>query len=363
MQRLSMLAEKRVRIVHRESITPREALCVRALAVLGALLTGGLIILCLAKNPFYVYRDMIVGSLGSQTVFRETIRITIPLLIASLSVSLAFAMRFWNIGSEGQILLGATAASYFALFQHEAVPQLALFVIMAVAGMLAGGAAGMLPALFKAKWNTNETLFTLMMNYIAICYIKYLQNGPWKDPMQRGFPKIAMFSQAARLPKVFGVHIGWIIALLLVVLVYFYMRHTKHGYEISIVGESPKTAKYAGMHVGKIVVRTMLISGALSGLVGFVQVAGSDYTLSPSTAGGVGFTAIIVAWLSKLNPVLMIFVSFGIAVLQKGAGKIQTTMKIPASMAEVLIGMILFFMLGCEFFISYKLVLRRKGAR
>ena len=348
------------RIVQRENIAPRDAFCIRALALLGALVTGGLMILCLAKNPVYVYRDMILGSLGSQTVLRETVRIAIPLLIASLSVSLAFSMRFWNIGSEGQILFGAAAASYFALFQHEKMPQLVLLFVMALSSLLAGGAAGVLPALFKAKWDTNETLFTLMINYIAICFIKYLQNGPWKDPMQRGFPKIAMFSQAARLPKVLGVHIGWIFALLLVVIVYLYMNHTRHGYEIRIVGESPNTAKYAGMRVGRIMIRTMLISGALSGLVGFVQVAGADYTLGATTAGGVGFTAIIVAWLSKFNPILMVFVSFGIAVLQKGAGKIQTTMKIPASMAEVLTGVILFFMLGCEFFVSYRVIRRQK---
>ena len=356
----SSWARKKYRIIQRENIAPRDAFFIRALALFCALVTGGLMILCLAKNPIHVYRDMMIGSLGSQTVLRETIRNTIPLLIASLSVSLAFSMRFWNIGSEGQILFGAAAASFFALFQHEKMPPLVLLIVMAIASLLAGGAAGVLPALFKAKWDTNETLFTLMINYIAICFIKYLQNGPWKDPAQRGFPKIAMFSQAARLPKVLGVHVGWMIALLLAALVSLYMNRTRHGYEIKIVGESPKTAKYAGMRVGWIMIRTMLISGALSGLVGFVQVAGADYTLTATTAGGAGFTAIIVAWLSKFNPILMVFVSFGIAVLQKGAGKIQTTMKIPASMAEVLIGVILFFMLGCEFFVSYRVIRRQK---
>ena len=349
-----------LRMVKREAIAPSKVWGIRIMAVLLALCTAGVVLLCLSYNPFAVYKEMVVGSLGTKTAFRETVRLTVPLLIASLSVTLAFTMRFWNIGSEGQILAGAMAASYFALFQYESMPRFWLLVVMAVTAMAAGGIAGVTPALFKAKWGTNETLFTLMLNYIAIGFIKYLQNGPWKDPTQRGFPKIAMFNAAARLPKVFGIHIGWIIALILVGLVFWYMRHTKQGYEITIVGESPRTAQYAGMRVGTILVRTMLFSGALSGLAGFIQVAGADYTLSEATAGGAGFTAIIVAWLSKLNPIVMVFVSFMIAILQKGANKIQTSFKIPASAADVLIGIILFFMLGCEFFIMYKVV-RRNG--
>lgn len=350
--------EPLVRMVRRESISSSKVVLIRVVAILCALLTGGLIILLLGHNPIAVYGDMIVGSLGSNTVLIETIRIAIPLLITSLGISLAFKMKFWNIGGEGQILLGATAASYFALYFHDKVPHVLLLLIMCAAGILAGGLAGLIPAIFKAKWDTNETLFTLMINYIAVCYVKYLQNGPWKDPRMRGFPKIAMFEEAAKLPKVFGVHIGWIIALALVVLVYLYMNHTKQGYEVSVVGESPRTAQYAGMNVGRIVMRTMFISGALAGLAGFIQVSGADYTLTDSTAGGVGFTAITVAWMSKLNPIVMIVVSFAIAILKKGANKIQTTFKIPASAADVLTGVILFFMLGCEFFINYKLIFR-----
>ncbi len=347
-----------VRMVRRENISAVQVTLIRVLAVVCALITGGLIILFLGHNPFAVYKDMIVGSLGTNAVLTETIRIAIPLLITAMGISLAFKMQFWNIGGEGQILFGGIAASYFALFYVDKIPHVPLILVMCAAGMLAGGLAGLLPALFKAKWDTNETLFTLMLNYIAICLLKYLQNGPWKDPRLRGFPKIAMFEAAAKLPKVFGIHIGWIIALGLVVLLHIYLNYTKHGYEISIVGESPRTAKYAGMNVGKILVRTMFISGALAGLAGFIQVSGADYTLNEATSGGVGFTAITVAWLSKLNPIIMVFVSFAIAILKKGSNKIQTTFKIPASAAEVLTGVILFFMLGCEFFINYKLIFR-----
>ncbi len=216
----------------------------------------------------------------------------------------------------------------------------------------------MIPALFKARWNINETLFTLMFNYVALGFISYLQNGPWKET-PNGFPKIAMFVEKARLPKLFDIHIGWIIVLILVLLVYVYMNRTKQGYEISVVGESSNTALYAGMNVRKIIIRTMFISGAIAGLVGFVQVSGSDYTLTNYAANGVGFTAITVAWLSKLNPLIMVAVSVFLAVLQKGSNRIQTNFKIPASAASLLTGIILFFMLGCEFFISYKLIFRK----
>lgn len=353
-----------VRMVKRDAIPKNKAALIRALSVLGALITGGLIMLLLGHNPFAVYTDMIVGSLGSVTAITQTIRITIPLLMTALAISLAFKMRFWNIGAEGQILVGAMAASYFALFQYNNIPRIPLLLIMFVVAVVAGGLWGLIPALFKAKWNTNETLFTLMLNYIALAFLGYLQNGPWKDPAKRGFPKIAMFNEVTWLPKLFGIHIGWVIAIVVMVIVAVYMSRSKQGYEISVVGESSNTAKYAGMNVGKIIVRTMFLSGAICGLVGFIQCTGADYTITDTTAGGVGFTAITVAWLSKLNPYVMLVVAFAIAILEKGSNKIQTTFKIPASAAEVLTGIILFFMLGCEFFINYKLIFRSgKGRR
>jgi ABC-type uncharacterized transport system permease subunit len=352
-----------LRMVKRENLPKTQAVLIRVLAILGSLVFGGLLILALGHNPVAVYADMIKGSLGGVTVLKETIRIAIPLLIAALAISLAFRMRFWNIGAEGQILVGAIAASYFALFAYDSLPSWLLLIVMGLAGIVAGGLYGLLPAIFRARWNTNETLFTLMLNYIALCLLKYLQSGLWKDPAMRGFPKIAMFDAAARLPKVFGVHIGWIIAVFLVVAVYVYLTRTKHGYEIAVVGESSNTARYAGIKVGRVMMRTMVISGALSGLVGFLQVSGADYTLTEMTAGGTGFTAITVAWMSKLNPFLMVVVSFFIAVLEKGAGRIQTTFKIPSSAADVLTGILLFFLLGCEFFINYRLVFRKKGEK
>jgi len=316
----------------------------------------------MGHNPILVYAEMVRGSLGSALVIRDTVRIAIPLVITGLGIGLAFKMRFWNIGAEGQIIAGATAASYFALFWADVLPSPVLLVVMALAAIIAGGAWGLIPAIFKARWNTNETLFTLMLNYVALEGIRYLQFGPWRSPLAMGFPVIAMFDQAARLPRVFGVHIGWIIAIFLVVLVYIYMRKSKQGYEITVVGESVQTARFAGINVKLVILRTMFISGAIAGITGFVSVAGANFTVDQYVTGGVGFTAITVAWLAKLNPVAMIAISSFLAILQKGSGTVQTTFRIPASGADMIIGLVLFFMLGCEFFLNYRLIFRKKSA-
>ncbi len=352
-----------VRMIKRDSIPRSKAYMVRAIAILGALVTGGILILALGHNPFMVYRDMVTGSLGTESALRETARIATPLLVTGLGIGIAFKMQFWNIGGEGQIIMGAVAASYFALFQYKNIPGPLLIIVMVLASIVAGGLWGLIPAVFKARWGTNETLFTLMLNYIALELVRYFQFGPWRDPSQLGFPKMAMFTDAARLPQVFGVHIGWIFALVLVVLVYFYMRRSKQGYEITVVGESVPTAHYAGINVGKVFMRTMFLSGALCGFTGFLTVAGANYTLSEAVTNGVGFTSITVAWLASLNPVIMVVISVFIAMLEKGSNTIQTNFKIPSSAAEILTGLILMFMLACEFFLNYQLVFRKgKGA-
>lgn len=355
--------EPLIRIVKRGDISAKKVWLVRALAGLGAALTGALLILALGHNPISVYTQLVLGAVGGKTVLVETIKKVIPLLGAAIAIAPAFKMKFWNIGAEGQIMAGAIAASYFALFHSQSLPRPVLLAVMFLAAMLAGAIWGVIPALFKAKWGTNETLFTLMFNYIILGFERYLQNGPWKKPSSGGFPKIAMFDNAAKLPRLFGVHIGWVLVLLLVVGMTIYLRRSKQGYEIAVVGESEPTARYAGMNVACIIIRTMLISGAIAGMVGFLQVSGANYTLTENTAGGIGFTAITVAWLARLNPVVMVFIAGFLAILQKGSGRIQTVFLIPASAAEVLTGIILFFMLGCEFFIRYRLVLRGRKER
>lgn len=354
--------EPLIRIEKRSERTHNQIMRLRLLSVLLAIVAGGLFILFIGYNPFSVYGTIVSGAFRSTMAFQATIKLMIPLLIPALGITLAFKMRFWNIGAEGQIIMGAIFATYFALFCWD-FPHWLLMICMFLAGMLGGALWGLIPAFFKAKFNTNETLFTLMLNYIALYLISFLRDGPWQDPNSSGFPKIAKFGKAAQLDKIFGVHAGWLIGLILVMIVYIYLKYTKQGYEISVVGESRATANYAGMNYKKIVLRTMAFSGGICGIAGMVQASGSDLTLTTSVAGGVGFTAIIVAWLAQLNPVGILVVSFLFAVLEKGSTVMQSAHGLSAYSADVLQGIILFFVLGCEFFVRYKFVTRKKGGK
>ena len=354
--------EPLLRVVKRAELTGRQIVLLRLLAVLLALAAGGLFILCLGYNPVAIYTRILSGATRSPMAIQATAKIVIPLLITSLGVTLAFKMRFWNIGAEGQIIMGAIFASYFALF-HADWTHWVLLGAMALAGILGGALWGLVPAFFKARYGTNETLFTLMLNYIALYLISWLQDGPWRDPGSQGFGKIARFDKNASLNKVFGVHCGWIVALVLVAAVFIYLRYTKQGYEISVVGESQETARYAGMNVRKILLRTMALSGGICGLGGMIQAAGADITLTMGVAGGVGFTAIIVAWLSQLNPVIILAVSSLFGILEKGSSVVQSDFGLSTDCADVLQGIILFFILGCEFFIRYRFVGRGHGEK
>lgn len=364
-----MPGEPLVRIAKRGSTSMGKKVAIYVTGFILALVVGALLLLVIGKNPISAYANMVTGSFGTKTSSAETFRLAVPLLIAGVAISLAFKMKFWNIGGEGQILAGAIFASHIVVHvinNNISIAFLPLQFLLAFAAITGGALFGFMPAFFKTKWGTNETLFTLMLNYIAIEYINYLkQLNSWKPP-RTTYPKIINFKDSLPqlvLPKVFGVHIGWIFALALAVTAYLYLKKTKHGYEISVIGDSLNTARYAGMNTRWIQIRTLIISGALCGLAGYFQVAGADYTLTETTAGGVGFTAIIVAWLAKLNPFVMVPVSVFIAMLKKGALAIQSTMKIPASAADLLTGIILFFMLGCELFLEYRLVFRGRGSK
>ena len=347
-----------IRLAKRDNMDPRKVWAIRIGSILIALLLGSLVIMITGNNPFTAYGTMISGALGKKTAIRQTVKIAVPLLGCALAIAPCFRMRFWNIGAEGQITAGAIAATYFGLYWVDKLPSVLLLIVMALAAALAGGIWGLIPAFFKAKWNTNETLFTLMMNYIIIGVVSWLQGGPWEG--RPGSQIIPQFDSAACLPKVFGVHCGWIIVLVLVVFIFIYMRYTKHGYEIAVIGDSVNTARYAGMNVGRIMMRTMLLSGAISGIVGFIFVSGANGTLYNGVADGVGFTSITVAWLSQLNAFAMIVISMMLAVLSKGAETLQTQLSIPASISDIITGLLLFCMLGCEFFINYRLIFRSK---
>ncbi len=348
------------RVIKRTDLSKKQSVVFRLVAILAALATSGIFLLILGFNPFDVYLSMLDGSFGSAYRFKEAIIKTIPLVVTSLGISIAFRMKFWNIGAEGQIIMGAFGASYFALFFSE-LPPIVLIPLMMVAALITGGLWALIPAFFKAQFGTNETLFTLMMNYIAVKWINYLQYGPWKDPKALGFGKIAMFKDNALMPKLFGIHIGWIIAIALVAVMYIFINKTKRGYEIQVIGESENTAKYAGMNVKKIILSSLFLSGALCGLVGMFQVSGVNGTLTYQVSAGVGYTAIITTWLSSLSAPIIVIVCFLFAVLQQGGTFIQTAFQIPASAAQLIQGLILFFVLGSEFFIQYKLLFNKKS--
>lgn len=348
-----------VRVIKKSEPGRIKAASIRIGAIVLALAASSLFILLLSLNPIDVYLKMIQGAFGTAYRVKETIVKTIPLVITSLGIGIAFKMQFWNIGGEGQIAMGAFAASYFALYMNG-MPKPLLLLVMILAGMLAGGLWALIPAFFKAQWGTNETIVTLMMNYIALKWVMFLQYGPWRDPNSLGFPKIANFPENAVLPKLFGVHIGWVFALILVIIVYIFINHTKKGYEIAVIGESMNTARYAGINIKKTILIAIMLSGGLCGLVGMIQASAVNYTLSVEITGGVGFTAIITAWLAALSAPLILIVSFLFAALLEGGSYIQTVFGIPQAAAEILQGLILFFVLGSEFFVRYKFVLVRK---
>ena len=347
-------------LAKRTDINPKRAWMVRGISFLAAIVIGGLIFLIIGNNPFSAYGYIVSGALGKKVAIRQTVKFAIPLLGTALAIAPCFKMRFWNIGAEGQITAGAIGATFFALNYANTMPKPLLLLVMAVGGALCGGIWALIPAVFKAKWGTNETLFTLMMNYIVIGLVKYLQGGPWEG--KPGSQIIPDFAQNAVLPKVFGVHCGWIIVLLLVIFIYVYMNYTKHGYEIAVIGDSVNTARYAGMDVALITMRTMFMSGAICGLVGFMVCSGANMTLYHSVADGVGFTAITVAWLAQLNPFAMMAISLLLAILDKGAGDLQTYMKVPTSIADIITGIFLFCMLASEFFINYRIIINHESS-
>ncbi len=349
-----------IRLAKRDGMEPKKAWAIRVGSIVVALLLGMIPILLAGKNPFESYGVMISGALSKPGYIRQTVKKAIPLLGCALAIAPCFKMKFWNIGAEGQITMGAIWATYFAIHFQNVIPsRFLMLMIMMVAGAIGGAVWAFIPGFFKAKYNTNETLFTLMMNYIAIGIVRWLQGGPWEG--RQGTQIIPMFSDTARLPNVLGIYCGWIIVLVLVVVVHIYMNYTKHGYEVAVIGDSLNTARYAGMDVGWVMMRTMLFSGAISGLVGWMLVSGANGTLNSDVAGGVGFTSITVAWLSQLNSFAMIVIASILAIIEKGSATLQTKLSVPASVAQIVSGILLFCMLGCEFFINYKLIFRRSG--
>jgi simple sugar transport system permease protein len=344
-----------IRIASRPELTGFRENLQRTLAIFAAFAVSALIIRLIGYDPLDVFSKIIAGSLGTAYRIRETIHKAIPLCILSLGTAVAFRMKFWNIGQEGQFYLGAYGASLLAL-SFPAMPSPLLLTSMFLAGFVFGGLWALIPALLKIRFSTSETLVTLMLNYVAAKWVSYLQYGPWKDPQGMGFPRIAPFSNNAVIPNLFGIHIGWVITVVLAILMYILLKWTKLGYEIDVLGESEVTARYAGIPVVRVMVTAILISGGLCGIAGMLQASAVERSLSDQLSGGLGFTSVITTWLARLNPLSVVVVSFLFSILIQGGNFLQSSLQIPASISPIVQGIIIFFVLGSEFFIRYRFV-------
>ena len=350
-------------IVKRIGIPTWKSWIIRIVSVVFALVICGVItVLLTGENPLEVYKTIINGAVGTERRVWSFVQNTAILLCVSLAVTPAFKMKFWNIGAEGQVLMGGLATVYCMLHFGDKLPNWLLIIVLIVVSVVSGALWAVIPAFFKAKWNTNETLFTLMMNYIAIQIVSYfvLMNS---NPKGSGFVGIVNAStEAGWLPKIFGQQylLNIIIVAGLTIFMYIYLKYNKHGYELTVVGESENTARYIGINVKKVIIRTMLLSGAICGIAGFLLVSGTDHTITRDTAGGRGFTAIMVSWLAKFNPIYMILTSLLIVFLQRGAGEISTVFNLNQSFSEIITGIIIFFIIGSEFFVNYSIKFREK---
>ena len=351
-----------VRIARKEDAVGLKAVLIRAGTIFLALVLSLLIIFLLGYNPIQALAAMIKGSFGSLYGLKNTVVVAIPLLITAVGLSVAFSMKFWNIGAEGQLVFGAICAHLVTRFIPGDINGTLLILLMTLAAIAGGAVWALIPGLFRAYSKTNETLFTLMMNYLAIKLAVYLRCELWKDPKALGFPQIAAIPEQAHLPKVFGVHIGWIVALVVVVLAAIFIKYTKAGYEIRVVGESDRTAHYAGINVRRVILTGVLISGGLVGLAGVLKLTGVSYTLSENIGGGSGFTAIIIAWLSQLKAPVMIGVALLFAAMEQGSMAMELSLGVPASVAKIIEGLILFAAMVSEFYIRYQIILERHPA-
>lgn len=352
--RVKKVREPLFHISKRSEIPVWQASLIRVLAVICALLVCSVIIVLLTgKNPMEIYKTMFDGAFGTERRIWKLLQNISILLCISLAVTPAFKMQFWNIGAEGQVLIGGLATAACMFYFGGKMPYPLLIVTMTAAAVIAGAIWAVIPAFFKAKWNTNETLFTLMMNYVAMRIVSFFINTWVKDGSAVLRPMTAY-----GLPKIAGKNylFNIIVVAVLTVIMYIYLRFSKHGYEISVVGGSENTAKYIGINVKNVIIRTLLVSGAICGIAGLLLVGGTDHSINMDTVGGRGFTAILVSWLAKFNPLYMILTSFLIIFLQQGSMLVSTNFRLDDSISDLITAIVLFFIIGCEFFINYKII-------
>lgn len=350
---LSRTHEPLLYVTKRDHVPLKTAILVRVIAVLIALLVCGVVTKVLTgDNPLSLFATIFHGAFGTGRTL-VTIHDMAILLCISLAVTPAFRMRFWNTGAEGQALIGCLSTAVCMLVLGGKVPDWLLILIMIASAILSGMIWGVIPAFFKAHWGTNETLFTLMMNYVAIQLIEYFLKVADKTGSNVVGPDLLTHGW---FPELFGVKylLNILVVAVLTVAMYIYLKYSKHGYEISVVGESENTARYIGINVKRVIIRTMALSGALCGVAGLLLVGGSSHSIDSNLVDGRGFTAIMVSWLAKFNPLTMILTTLLLVFLARGADEVTSKFGLNGDFSDILTGIILFFIIGCEFFIHYQ---------
>jgi ABC-type uncharacterized transport system permease subunit len=340
----------------RSAASRRVLVLVPFISFLVSLLLAAVLLVISGADPLRTYAAMFRGAFGSWSNFTETLVKAIPLMLTGLGVSIAFRMRFWNIGAEGQLTLGGVAGAWVALTWAPALPPPLVLPAVLAAGMLAGAVWAGIPALLSAYVKVDETLTTLMLNYVAILFSEHLYYGPWRDPKGYGFPGTAIFPRSAWLPRLAGrAHLGLVFALVLAVLLWLLLNRTRFGFEIKIIGHNRTSARYQGINIRATIVLALLLSGALSGLAGVCEIAGISRRLQQGLSIGYGYTAIIVAWMAQLNPLATIPVALLMAALLVGGDQVQMIMGLPSAMGLVIQGLILFPLLAGSLFSEFRL--------
>lgn len=352
-----------IQISKRGAVSRKRNIAIRLAAIALAIIVCAVITMATTgTDPFAVFSAFINGSFGSERKLWIFLQDTAILLIISLAVTPAFKMHCWNLGAEGQVLAGAMAAAACMVLLGNTMSNGALIACMVIASVVTGALWAGIPALFKAKFNTNETLFTLMMNYVATQIVAYFC-VKWENPV--GSCTIGVINaqnEAGWLPQLGNKYLLVIlVAVIMTVLIYFYLNYTKHGYEIAVVGESERTARYIGIKVPRVIVRTMLFSGAICGVAGLLLVGGIHHTVSTSLVGGQGFTAVMVSWLAAFNPIVMILTSALLIFMGSGANQLASSCGLNQSFGDILTGVLIFFIIGSEFFVQYKISFRKKN--
>lgn len=348
----------------RKNISTAALFLVPFVSFIVALLLTGLVLLIFGSDPLTTFAAMFKGAFGSMNGFSETLVKAIPLMLTGLGVALAFKLKFWNIGAEGQLTLGGVATAWVALFWSDRLPAQLLLPVALLAGCAAGALWAGIPAFLKTRLKVDETLVTLMLNYVAILFSEYLYYGPWRDPKGYGFPGSAPFPEAAWLPRLVGrAHVGLYFALILAVVLWVVLKRTRWGFEISIIGASPKAARYQGIAVERNIFTAILVSGALCGLAGASEVTGISHRLQQGLSLGYGYTAIIVAWMSQLNPLAIPFVALLMAGILVGGDQVQLIMGLPSAMGVVMQGLMLLPMLAGSLFTEYRIKWIKSGRK